>query len=437
MLENEDIKHVRFVINGHGGYTGENSIYFNGLPQTTGAVVHASLNMRLMQKKNEAKTMDKSTNPVIDTVDVNLRVSDKTCSGLFPLIKDIAEGITLDTNVVSLKLEHVKGEYGWTFDANDGVMLGDALMVNSTLTSLTLQNVTMAKGAMATLGKGIQVNTGLQSVHVLNTALDDVGAVHLAHAVRLSRSIQSVNLHRCELTVLGTQHFVRAIGESARVHTLDLSYSDVDITTAGMLAALLAHPTSVLRKLDLTHANLDEASAGIIVDALATNSTLKYLDIGLNKINDVPMTQLGQALATNKTLESLSLVNVGMTPEGLDALVKGCMVNTSISLLDVGLNSLDDESALSLVKRLLPTGSYTWIGLSGVGLTKEGLGSLYREVRSIPGFEGAKLDTTSECGYDMEISTKDTYLGVGMYNYANVELDEYIEDLMGDIIGSK
>ena len=60
-------------------------------------------------------------------------------------------------------------------------------------------------------------------------------------------------------------------------------------------------------------------------------------------------------LRENKVLTSLQLIRCGIGPEGLSELCSALEVNTTLTKLDLSLNTFDDHSLASLGKLLIIT----------------------------------------------------------------------------------
>jgi Ran GTPase-activating protein (RanGAP) involved in mRNA processing and transport len=84
----------------------------------------------------------------------------------------------------------------------------------------------------------------------------------------------------------------------------------------------LRRNTSLLRDLCLTGFGITDSEMFTLATALATNTTLRSIDLSFNSIGTDGFRQLIQALATNTTLESIDLSFNRIADDGFDEVVQ-------------------------------------------------------------------------------------------------------------------
>jgi Leucine Rich repeat len=163
---------------------------------------------------------------------------------------------------------------------------------------------------------------------------------------------------------------------------------------AKQIARELATNTS-LRELDLSYNYIGGGGAVGLADALAKNKTLKSLDLYDNGIGDdggggAGMEALGRALARNHSLVELdvgsnvlfpSYVRVWSGDAGLASFVAGLKVNKGLKSLALRKNSVPDQGAWLVADALKVNSSLTKLDLSENNIGGEGAVALGEALR--------------------------------------------------------
>ena len=105
-------------------------------------------------------------------------------------------------------------------------------------------------------------------------------------------------------------------------------------------------------------------SLGALSLALRVNTSLTYLDLSENLIDDEGANSLSEALRVNTSLTSLVLRCNLIGEEGAIFLSEALRVNSSLTSLDLSYNSIDDKGAISLAEALRVNTSLTSLDLS-------------------------------------------------------------------------
>ena len=114
----------------------------------------------------------------------------------------------------------------------------------------------------------------------------------------------------------------------------------------------------------------------LLSEVLAVNSTLTNLDLGWNSIGKEGATSLSQALTVNSTLTSLNLRYNSIGDEGATSLSQALKVNSTLTSLDLGLNRVGEEGATSLSQALKVNSTLTSLDLGWNSIGEEGATSL-------------------------------------------------------------
>lgn len=270
---------------------------------------------------------------------------------------------------------------GWTYVAPD--LLAESLLHNSVLTRLSLQACRLGDEGLQLLCPVLQQGTlPLQSLDVSGNGITDNGAVALGQALTGNKTLKELLLSWNGIANAGTIALARVV-ESSPLEILDLagvsqgrggSSRDNSLRThqltAGMgdsgcarLAQALSHSkckrlilsrhhgvtatgilslsSNMVHSQHLVHLELQripvtDDGAVALADAIAeASSTLKTLDLTINKISNRGAKALAHSLTTNTTLTTLNLTQNAIQLEGLQALEAAAAVNTTLDSLQV------------------------------------------------------------------------------------------------------
>lgn len=144
----------------------------------------------------------------------------------------------------------------------------------------------------------------------------DFGAKH----VRPTALLEDLSLAWCPLGTSTRQLFEAVAMPPQRLTSLDLSFCGADDTAdpglSGALRTAIASNGS-LRRVDLSHNALGEASAVALAEALLTNETLQTLLLGFNPMGVEGTTAILLAALVHPLLRELGLENCGAANGGL------------------------------------------------------------------------------------------------------------------------
>jgi len=274
-------------------------------------------------------------------------------------------------------------------DDTSAIMLGDGLFGNSTLKSLTMTGCTSigATGYLSIFSVLQSPSCAIENL-VLGEALysGDKVAV-LANALANNTSLKVLNLHRlCKnrregLTVEIARWLGRALASHRRLKSLDLDETGLKSKEWRAFFSSFQNLSFNFEVFDLSRNNIDDKCIHIFSDALATNKTLRTLDLNRNssvsstgwqvlsgvlhtnyglttldfgrngdsdddRINNDVLLSLANALANNNTLQSLGLLSCDcndQTESGLVALSRMLYDKSSLE------STISSNHTLSLI----------------------------------------------------------------------------------------
>ncbi len=127
---------------------------------------------------------------------------------------------------------------------------------------------------------------------------------------------------------------IEALRTNTSVKYIDLSGHTITDQLAQQIAGLLAENKAILR-LNLSHTNLSQNGIRVIAEALSYNCFLCDLYLNDNNIGDNGARHLAGALQKNNSIVRLELNNTGISDQGAKDILSGFQKNTSLSLLNL------------------------------------------------------------------------------------------------------
>ncbi|XP_062858870.1 leucine-rich repeat-containing protein 45 isoform X2 [Trichomycterus rosablanca] len=150
--------------------------------------------------------------------------------------------------------------------------------------------------------------------------------------------------------VLSQLQDVRAASGGTR---LDLSGQNLMTESCAMLGKTLQKDT-VFTELVLSDCMLSEEGTKLLLNGLCSNTMVKVLDLKGNNLRGVGAEALGKLLVRNKTLQRLVLEwnALGMWEEGFSIFCEGLASNSSLKQLDLRNNQINHQGAAELASAL-------------------------------------------------------------------------------------
>ena len=194
--------------------------------------------------------------------------------------------------------------FGETTGGNvDLTELMEHLRVNTTLTSLSLNENNIGEVGATQLADCLRVNTTLKSLNLNYNHVGNEGATQLADSLRVNSTLESLELHDNHIDVVGATQLAECLRVNATLTSLDLSANDIVAEGTAQLA-----------------------------ECLRVNTTLTSLDLGFNDIGDAGALQLAEGLRTNTMLRRFSATGNYIGDAGQRALREACPPQCTLRL---------------------------------------------------------------------------------------------------------
>jgi len=173
--------------------------------------------------------------------------------------------------------------------------LAEALHSNSSLQHLELRECDFLshKGNQLLLGEALRVNSGLTTLYITSCQLGDQGAQAIAEAFHTKSTLQQLGLNDNRLGDQGAQAIAEALHGNSSLISLNLRSNSIGDRGARAIATAL-HTNSTLQSLDLQDNEIGDQGAQVLAGALASNSSLQLFNIMDNKIDSFGIKALGR-----------------------------------------------------------------------------------------------------------------------------------------------
>ncbi|XP_075686576.1 NLR family CARD domain-containing protein 3 [Rhinoderma darwinii] len=292
---------------------------------------------------------------------------------------------------------------------NRGIkVLGKALMVNRTLSSLDLHSNIIGPNGARALAEALRNNQVLLSLNLQNNRIKSDGAQHLAQSLRMNRMLRALNIKKNGIEAAGAEGLASSLKENQVLQELWLSSNSLGDDGAAALAEALPANSSLItldlqsnsisnhglrsltgglsRNHSLRHLNLRENSissegAQALAQSLQKNSTLTHLDLTANLLHDEGAEALSRALRENRSLESLHLQWNFLRVGSARSLAEALRVNQHLRCLDLQENVIGDEGTCALASALQENCSLSALYLQGAAVGPSGAQSLAEALR--------------------------------------------------------
>jgi len=320
-----------------------------------------------------------------------------------PCQKEISNGDSCTTNGVNLHVSllsevmktntvvdtvHIDAEILFMLDEMTCNDLFAAIGNLSNLSALDIHSTASKKVEIAWLTKALQKAMNLRSLRLCNIELvgskEEFEQFNDALLVLSCSTLQKFISHQILLpTCYGLENLiVQALSKIPSQSSLEdiMIIPNGPSPSTGAIKSLCK--ISGLKRLSLNGFNFCQENLVGIAHALANpNSTLEYLNLSCNKLNDKDFLIIAYALelsSTNNTtkLTGLNLADNKLKHESGVALGKVLSINSTLKLLNVSGNKIGDEGGVAIAKSLFVNNSLEKLSLRHCSLGDDTLVSI-------------------------------------------------------------
>ncbi|XP_059816980.1 NACHT, LRR and PYD domains-containing protein 3-like [Hypanus sabinus] len=251
---------------------------------------------------------------------------------------------------------------GMTLTPIDCAVLSHVIGLCDTIKHLDLGNCHIQCEGIQRLGPGLHK---CQELRLGENELGDSGVKLVSVALRNPEcKIQILWLGDVGLTDSGVEDLASALSTNTSLTELDMSENKLGDSGVKNVSAALRNPECKIQKLGLTRVSLTDSGAEDLVSALSANPSLMELNLSGNELGDSGVKLLSAALRNPECkIQKLWLDKVGLTDSGTEELISALSTNPSLTVLNLGLNSLTDRSVPALYRLILTLPNLEWICL--------------------------------------------------------------------------
>lgn len=254
----------------------------------------------------------------------------------------------------------------------------DCLAQNAALKHICVGHDSFGDDGVRALCGGLASNprSALQVWDLEYKGVTSAGAAALGDLLaRSSTPLSTLTLSRNKIGDDGVKSLAAglAANPASKLATLTVTDAELSGRSLDQLADVLVQSTCAIETLTLSFNDLGSATSRFF-DALASNKSLKTLQLKECKLNDAHATALGEALAKNTTLEQIDLSDNQLTAAACAALANGLSSSESrVKSLKLGSNRIGDDGAAELARGLASSAST--VALAALDVSKNALSS--------------------------------------------------------------
>ncbi|XP_077319744.1 leucine-rich repeat-containing protein 74A isoform X1 [Lithobates pipiens] len=229
--------------------------------------------------------------------------------------------------------------------------LAKSLMLNSSITHLSLEDNAIGAEGLAKLVKGLRGSCNIQELNLSNNNLSEVGSELVCKMILENVSLLRIQLAHNGFNDQSARHFAEALSANFRVTALDLSHNEFCEKGGESLGQMLA-ANEGLQELNLSWNHIRMKGAIALSAGLRVNGMLKVLNLSYNGFGNEGALALGESLRVNSSLLHLDISCNRISNEGVQLFCKGLEYNESLRVLQLARNPLTVESAIVLLNSI-------------------------------------------------------------------------------------
>ncbi|XP_062892935.1 NACHT, LRR and PYD domains-containing protein 3-like isoform X2 [Mobula hypostoma] len=234
----------------------------------------------------------------------------------------------------------------------------------------------------------------VESLSFSGMTVTPVDCAVLSHVIGLCDTIKLLDLSSCHIQGEGFQRLGPCLHKCQDLRLNDVGLTDsvvedlVSILSTNrslmelkenklgdsgvkLVSAALRNPECKIQKLGLWDVGLTDSGVEDLVSSLSAIRSLTELNLGGNDLGDSGVKLVSTALNNQKSkIQKLGLWYVGLTDSGVEDLVSALSTKRSLTVLNLGLNSLTDRSVPALCSLIQSLPRLKQIKLDGNGFSR-------------------------------------------------------------------
>ncbi|KAM5291825.1 leucine-rich repeat-containing protein 34 [Ctenodactylus gundi] len=231
-----------------------------------------------------------------------------------------------------------------------GELIAKALHKNKTLKYLRMTgNKIENKGGMF-FAAMLQINSSLEKLDLGDCDLGMQSVIAFATVLTQNQAIKGINLNRPLLygdQEESTVHVGHMLKENHCLVELHMCKHGIKNYGLQQLCNAL-YQNSSLRYLDIGCNKITHDGMMYLADVLRSNATLEVIDLSFNRIENAGAKYLSETLTSyNRSLKALSVISNNIQGEGLVALSRSVKINPALSNIYIWGNKFDEATCVA------------------------------------------------------------------------------------------
>ncbi|KAF9948443.1 hypothetical protein BGZ72_009648 [Mortierella alpina] len=291
--------------------------------------------------------------------------------------KALAEALKTNWTVATLNLENN------SIGSDGAKALAGSLKTNSTVTTLNLANNSIGLDGTKALAGSLKTNSTLTTLGLESNKIGSDGAEALAEALKTNSTLTTLGLQGNKIGYYGVLA-LSTVSKTNSALTISLENNLITTGTTDAFCSTLKTISTITYQYTLDSAGNSIGSEGAkaLAETLKINSTVVTLNLQRNSIGDDGTKALAEALKTNSTVASLNLESNKIGSDGAKALAEALKINSTVATLDLKVNSIGDDGAKALAKALKTNSSVATLMLSSNSIGDDGAKALAEALKT-------------------------------------------------------
>lgn len=227
--------------------------------------------------------------------------------------------------------------------------LGQSLRTSRTLQSLHFKRDSLTGANATVLFEGLQVNNTLEELVLNFCRFDQQGIDALSMSLQRNTFIKTLDLGGCYLSDQFVEQIVSSLANHPSLESLVLTLNSCHERGTQAIARLLSSDSCRLMHLNLSHQK-DEEDRKPCIESLAKaiqkNTSLSSLKLSRNSLRSHEIPPLIHAMTLNSTLQYLDLTNNLIDDDGWKEIAAALPKMRGLSSLHLLNNDMNDEASI-------------------------------------------------------------------------------------------
>ncbi|XP_065894581.1 protein NLRC5-like [Dysidea avara] len=178
-------------------------------------------------------------------------------------------------------------------------------------------------------------NTSLEYLNLSNCVLSDIGIQFICNSSARASSLRALNISGNHITTQAAKNIAAALS----------CYDAKTMSSKTFRSKLFLHKYSVIEYLNISDCSLSVSDLLIVLSALKNIKSLKYLNLGRNEVDENTTHVLGSLIQNNHKLHSLFIPSCDTSGFLLEKIISQC---TTLKYLDISCNTINNCAADNL-----------------------------------------------------------------------------------------